>query len=266
MVDLDYTTVVGVDKKHLGQLIIVWPTWKKYKSKTILEHPMVVFFDKTQVRSEEIFNSIDHPNLRVFGWPADEVVYGGSSDNKFADPQRYKMLAGFVYIPAMFIDTKYWLKLDTDTVATGEEDWIRADWFKDNPAIVSQRWTFTKPPDQMVVLDRWVKNNEDKLCPLSDKEPLNLIPRPGATRLGHRRIISWCSFFETEFTKSCAKFAEDTCGPFLLPVPSQDGYVWYVAKRLGLPIRTANMKSKGFKHRSTDYNIRKAVEEAMNVE
>ncbi len=259
---IDYTLVVGVDKKHLKQLSWVFPTWKKNKP-SLLDHPMVVFYDAEEVKDSEIYSAISHPQLLTVPWPLGNAKYEGDTKDKFSNPQRYKMLSGFIYIPSIYVKTPYWLKLDTDTVATGQDNWIDSDWFNDNPAIVSQRWTFTKPPDQMMKLDAWVESNKDKLPELTSKEPLNLIPKPGASRVGHKRIISWCSFFNTEFTAYCAQAARLTCGDYKLPVPSQDGFVWYVAKRLGLGIKTANMKGRGWEHWSTEKNIRNSVEKAL---
>jgi len=255
---VDYTLVVGVDRKHLDQLAMTWPTWYRHKP-SLLKHPMIVFYDAAQLKEVEVRTRIRHPNIHCYPWPLGDTTYGGNNADKFSDPQRYKMLAGFVYVPSIYVRTKYWLKIDTDTVATGLDDWIDVEWFKDNPAIVSQRWTFTKPPDQMLKLDKWVEDNKETLTKLYEKEPLNLIPEPGSDRLGHRRIISWCSFFDTSFTKQCALAAKLTCSDFHLPVPSQDGFVWYIAKRLGLGIRTVNMKDRGWEHWSTERNIMKAV-------
>ena len=262
---IDYTTVVGVDVKHLRQLAWVWPTWKRHKP-SLLDHPMIIFRDREWGSEVEVRRVVDHPDLKVYPWPMEGVYYEGGGENKWSGSQRYRMLAGFVYVPAMFVKTPYWLKLDTDTIAEGQDDWIDPEWFKDKPAIVSAPWSFTKPPDQMMKLDQWVRQHElTGLLPidLTFAEPLNLIPKPGASRIGHKRIISWCAFFHTGFTQGCAGAAHATCGPYQLPVPSQDGYLWYVAKRLGLGIVRTGMKSRGWKHRSTDRNVRLESEEAM---
>ncbi|KKL21208.1 hypothetical protein LCGC14_2447740, partial [marine sediment metagenome] len=151
---VDYTLVCGVDAKHIRQLAWVWPTWKFHKP-SLLNHPMIVFYDTSQVKEEEIRRVVDHPNLTIVPWPPKGVTYERSMEGKFGDPQRYKMLAGFVYVPWRYVQTKYWLKLDVDTVATGQDDWIDEKWFENSPAIVAQPWGFTKPPDQMQMLDKW---------------------------------------------------------------------------------------------------------------
>ncbi len=257
----DFTTVVGVDAKHLDQLRITFPTWKRHKP-GLLERPMLVFFDYMQVADWQVRSVVDHPDLRIHPWPGEGIKYEGIPGDKWNDPQRYKMLAGFVYVPGYLVDTPYWLKLDVDTVATGRDDWIDSEWFADEPAFISHPWGFTKPADQMVKLDEWVDRNREELPELAGESPLDIVPKPGWSRVRHKRIISWCAFFNTEFTRRCAASAA-VCGPFQLPVPSQDGFMFYVAKRLNKGIVRANMKRCGWGHWTTMKNIEKHAREAM---
>jgi len=256
----DYTLVCGVDAKHLEQLRWTYPTWIKHKP-SLLKHRMVIFYDKDQVKSEDIQNNIRHPNLSVAAWPMHETQYGGDPKSKWYHPQRYKMLAGFVHTPAMYVTTPYWLKIDTDVVATGPDDWIDPKWFDDDPAIVSHRWGYTKPADQMLILDKWIEDNE--VAGWVNTPPLNLSPVPESNKVCHKRIISWCSFFNTEFTYQCAEEANDYCGKFKLPVPSQDGYLWYMAKRGQFKIVRTIMRSRGWSQKSSMKNIQQAVRESL---
>jgi len=266
----DYTLVVGVDRKHLQQLMGTsdspgtWATWRKNKP-SLLDHEMIVFFDRDEVTEDQVRGVIDHPRLDTTPWPIISTRYEGTSGDKWSDPQRHKMLAGFVHVAALGVTTSYWLKLDTDTVAYGKDDWIDPDWFRDRPAIVAHRWTFTKPPDQMMKLDQWVDDNAERLPELTSRPPLNMVPEPGRSRIGHKRIISWCGFFNTNFTKRCSSWATQTGFTSRLPVPSQDGFMWYCAKRLGLPIKAVNMKHAGadFIHRSSKVGIQEACRKAM---
>lgn len=251
----DYTTVVGVDDKHLDQLSRSWPTWKKFKP-SLLDHPMLIFRDRTQVMEDAVRRVVDHPDLTVIEWPFAGVQYTGSvctdgtDDEKYAalwqHPQRYKMLAGFVHVPAIHVQTPYWLKLDTCMLATGQDDWIDPNWFDDDPVIVAHRWGYTKPANQMVKLDWWAEHDihvEDWF----DNAPLDLLPE--GDRVSHKRIISICAFFDTAFTQDAALLAASSVGTGLLPVPSQDGFMWYVAKRKGFGIKRVNMKKQGWDHR-----------------
>lgn len=260
---IDYTLVVGVDHYHLQQLSVTWPTWKRHKP-DLLQRPMVVFFDRDQVKRTSILEAIDHPDIKTVAWPEyDWIIYDGDPSDKWTNPQRYRMLSGFVHVPATHVDTKYWLKLDTDTVATGKPDWIQDEWFANEPAIVAQRWSFTKPPDQMLKLDQWVADYAGHVPGLSTMPALNMAPQPGSDRLGHKRIISWCGFFHTATTALAARYADRTVGANQLPVPSQDGYLFYVAKRMGLEIKRIDAKAAGWEHWTSMNNVVQAAQRAM---
>ena len=254
----EYTTVVGVDAKHLRQLSWSWPTWKKHKP-SLLKHPMIVFYDVEQVNQKEIQEVVDHPNLQIIGWPfPDYQLNIKDGGDKWTNPQRVKMLSGFLHVAAEHVRTTYMLKLDVDTVATGNDNWVDDVFFVNNPAIVAQKWGFSKPPDQMMKLD--------KLFAGTPGEPLNLVPEPGKDKLKHERIISWCGFFRTDFTKECAEIANKFCGLGSLPQSSQDGFLWYMATRLGYPVNRINVKDKGFSHWSTSKNVMEKSKVAMGLE
>ena len=177
------------------------------------------------------------------------------------------MLAGFIYVASQYVRTPYWLKLDCDVVADGRDDWIDPIWFEADPAIVAHRWAFTKPPNQMDLLDAWVEKEKDKpiVAMLAKRPPLNLHPESlESERLSHKRIISWCGFFQTGFTRVCAAMATETCPLLNMPVPSQDGFCWYVAQRLGFPIVRTNLKRMGgWQHWSTMSNVIEHSRRAM---
>jgi len=261
---MDYTLVIGVDGRHLEQLSLVWPTWVKHKP-SILTHPLVVFYDRDQLTWKDIQPIVkEHYQITVYDWPPKGAEYKGDPKDKWTNPQRHKMLSGFVHVPPMFVKTKYWLKLDLDTVATGMDDWIDESWFEDEPAIVSHPWGYTKPARQMLDLDEWTGARLDMMPQwLWQKPPLNLVPREGSSMVRHKRIISWCGFFNTEFTEVCSAVAAGCCELGQLPVPSQDGYLWYMAERGNLGIKRVNMKSRGWEHWTTTRNIIKAVERVM---
>jgi hypothetical protein len=266
----DYTLVVAVDKQHLEQLSWTWPTWKKHKS-SLLDHKMVVIYDRDQVTIDQVGAVVDHSDMMTVPWPPiKDVKFKRISDDRWGDPHRYRMLSSFVHVPGMFVNTKYWLKIDTDTVATGQDSWIDEEWFKESPGIVSQPWGYTKPPDQMLKLDAWAAHHrpliETGLIHQSMGKPLGLKPKkPDATLVRHKRIISWCAFFRTDLTKQASMVANATCGFCQLPVPSQDGFIWYWAARMGYDIVRSQMKRRGWEHWMTKENIIKASQKAMGV-
>ncbi len=254
----EFTLVVGVDARHLRQLSWTWPTWKRHKP-GLLDVPMLAFHDRS-VTCQEIRAVVDHPNLATMPWPPVRVeVDWGSGGDKWTDPQRVKMLTGFVYCPC-FVQTPWWLKLDTDVVATGQPDWIDPAWFSDpTTAIVSAPWSFTKPADQMARLDAWAERGRV----LFPRPPLGLTSEPGADRLRHRRIISWCGFFRRELNAMAWNWSRLTCPAWRMPVPSQDGLLWYVARRMNWGIVRPNMKRLGWQHWSTERNVMEKSAEAM---
>ena len=264
---IDYTVVLGVDRKHLDQLKMVWPTWVSHKRESVVNKPLVVFFDREQIDQHELTALFAmHPDFSCVPWPPPDVAYEEDGSDRFHQPQRTKMLSGFIHVAANMVATPYWLKLDTDVTATcGYDDWVDPKWFEDNPAIVSQGWAYTKPPNQMMDLDAWVEDNWEELAHFCGTKPLNMQPSPGSDLLKHKRIISWCAFFNTDATQTCALMAEKACGLGRIPVPSQDGYFYYVAKRMGWGILTPNMKKLGWAQRLTDRSIKKTVAEAMEI-
>lgn len=259
---MNFTTVIGVDKKHLKELAISLPTWKKYRPE-IFRQPMLVFFDQSQLAADEVSKVVRHDDCTLIRWPPTGIEYAGEKGSKWTDPQRHKMLAGFVYVP-QYASTSYWLKLDTDTIATGHGPWINQSWFADSPAIVAQGWHYTKPPEQMLQLDAWTSKHATKLLQLSTHAPLELHPEPGSNKVKHKRIISWCGFFNTNFSATCALLAEKGCGLYQVPVHSQDGYHWYCARRMRLPIVRADMKAMGWKHCGSLKSLKENANEALH--
>lgn len=254
-----YTLVVGVDEQHLQELALTWPTWKKHKADTVLSVPMIVFYDKTQLTDRHVRLVVDHPNMITYPWPIYDVDYGGDPNERLLTPQRHKMVTGFVYTAAKRVTTPYWLKLDTDTVAMGDPEWIDEEWFKDDPAIVSHAWSFTRPASLIYDLEEWSAN----IPALKDIPPLELKIDPESDKAIRPRIISWCAFFEMEFTKLCTELATTYCGLGRTPVPSQDTFMWFLAEKLGLPIVRTRMKKRGWDHWLTFNTIKEKCREAM---
>lgn len=266
---LSYTTVLGIDAKHFQQLCLVWLTWKIHKP-SILNHPMVIFVDKENpVDYRNIESNIDHPDLHIVSWPPEDVFYPEAKldeKDKFGKSQRYKMLAGFAHIPAMFVQTPYWFKLDSDAYAIGHDDWIDPEWFKNDPNIVGHRWGFTKPANFIDLLDQWVEKNPS--IPFDFPTASLNLPRdsPESERVSHPRIASWCSFFKTSFTVRASRIANKTCGYCMLPVPSQDTYHWYMATRTDpASVVRVNMKQHGWGYKSSYKSVKEQVLKALGM-
>jgi len=266
---IEYTTVVGTDEKHFQQLSLVYLTWIKHKS-SLLKHPMILFADnadRATLTEKRIRELIVHPDLKVVYWPPEGVVYEEKvidSKHKFGKAQRYKMMAGFVHVPAAHVETEYWLKLDSDAVALGQDDWIDPDWFILHPSIVGHRWGFTKPSYFPLYMDDWCEVNMGSYFSTNRMDlPLD---SPTSERISHPRISSWCAFFASDFTREAAYFAKLHCGEGMLPIPSQDTYLWYMAARIDPnAIVRVNMKGHGWTYRSNYNSVCQLVREALDT-
>ena len=252
---MDYTVVLGVDKNHLQNLRVVLPNWKQYRPE-FFERPFVIFFDRESTTEEEVRSVFEaeekHPCLKIVSWPPPGVAYPEGTC-KWDNQQRHKMLAGFVHVPPTVVCTPYWLKVDLDAICTQTGAWVQASWFNGYPAIVAPPWGYTKPIDQMDKLDRWAGRI------FLPTESLNLPRNGNETMLRHPRICSWLAFFSTYFSEHCSRHAEVLCGVGQIPVPSQDGYLWYMATRLQLLVTRVDMKAAGWDVKANLSKVEKAI-------
>lgn len=241
---IDFTTVVGVDEKHAGELELVWPTWRAHRPE-LLARPLLLICDgaKSAPAWERRLRFVDHPAKQIVLW------------NRVAATQREKMLSGLVFAAAEHVQTPWYLKIDTDAVSLRTYRWIDEAWFEPiegrPPAIVASPWAYTKPADWIPKLDDW----GDGVDGLRDRPRLELVPQPGAVRLRHPRIISWLMFGQTAFLKRVA----DWCGG-RLPVASQDTVLWYCATRAGVPVRKVRMSAYGWTHGAPRRILRRTEE------
>ena len=274
---VDFSVVLGVDAKTIQQLRMSSQTWRKNQP-DLWKRPWVVFYDWRQVRAAEVraaipaFDSL--PMSTLVPWPRVPVEPPGAYEN-----QRHRMLAGFIHVPAEYVATQYWLKIDTDAVKLDDRDWPLPEWFRPSemyfsavsrvsgpvkkprpPAWISSPWGYTKPAGQMAYLEAW-----------ADGVPgLREFPRVGfqdggraARRLRHPRMASWVSFYRLDFTRDAAAWANSGVEPGSIPVPSQDGYHFYVSARTREPVRTVSMKQHGWANHSRIANLEKAVAEIL---
>lgn len=243
-----FTTVVGVDYMHIQEFRLVWPTWTAFH-REFLENPLLIVADGEQSAGwwrRQLQEFVHHGDVTVVTHNAKDCT------------QRAKMLSGLVFAPAEHLKTDWFLKIDTDVLATkGPKTWPLADWFQGEPPPVftAPGWSYTKPATLYLQLADWAKTKPE----LRD---LPEVPAQIHKPLGkcyHKRIISWMMFGQTSFLRQCAALASDTMP--LLPSPSQDTYLWYCAERLGLKYNRHNMKQYGFGHSSR--RLAKRCKEAL---
>lgn len=214
------TMVTAVDTKYVDFLRTSLPNWIKYKH--IHHYPMIVYVNG--------FSSVDdprlafirqlHPRARIIPW-----------DLPGATSQREKMLSSFVFGTARDVQTEFWMKLDADAFATNVKSLLTDDMF--DYVIAGHKWHYTRPGIWIKELDDWASGQKVFQGTSAIFNPKNL----GEKRYIHERTASYVQLHSTEFTVFAAKLAGNR-----LPVPSQDTYLWYVAKRCGLPIMRHNFK------------------------
>jgi len=253
------TTIVALDDDHLPELAAVWPTWVKFRPE-ILQQPLLLMCDEytapgnlwwTQItdwwREQLQFVWQDHPKARIAFWGQPHVTPDGL-------PQRERALTALVFGTA-HVRTPWYLKLDTDVVATSPGKWIDDSWFAGNPVFVTSPWGYTKPANAIQALDDW----GDTTPGVREHPRLNLPFDPASRLVRHKRIISYVFFGRTDWTQKMASLAGDR-----LPVPSQDTFLWYCAKRRGDMYRTRNMKTFGWRHINGLQRLREAADRALS--
>ena len=230
---VEFTTVVGVDEKHVKQLRWTWPTWE-LNFQSLLRAPLLLICDGqwSEQKWHEELSFLEHPNATFVMW------------NQSGVTQREKMLTALTLAPGDYVTTPWYLKLDTDALRTTRSRWPLEEWFEEDqegnrPVFVSNPWGYTKPPDAIQRLDDWA----DGIPELSQYPRLNLVPKPGSNLVKHRRIISWSFFGNTAWTREVTKWCNGR-----LPVPSQDTYLWYCAARRRERYVRVRMKRYGWKH------------------
>ncbi len=228
------TLVLGIDRHHLEELRWTWPTWMHFKPE-LRSMPIIVFYDAQEVIPRNAAFLDDHPRVRWLPWEFPP-----------AENQREKMISGFVHIPAREVETPWYLKLDTDTVATGPGDWIMQEWFGADgagrePVLVASSWGYSKPADVIHRLDDW----GDTVPDLALHPRLNLPPPRSPDRICHPRFSSWIFFGRTDWTRRVAGWSTSTGK---LPCPSQDTYMFYCARREGSYTVSKRMARFNWKH------------------
>lgn len=229
---MKFASMVAIDRNYLPYWQESWPTWRRYWP-WLLSRPMFVAYDQTQIEIND-FKFVDHPYLVPWPWPPSYVNY---------ESQREKMLSAFMFMPPRYLPdwSDYWLKVDVDVICTRAipEEWPLSWWFDDKPVCVAPGWGYSKPADTIQRLDDWGDTIRDlKRRPRLDPEVLD-----GAEVVKYPRICSWLAFFSDSYLR----YAASMMPSLRPPIPSQDGVHWYIAERLGLPIRKEKMGQWGFK-------------------
>ncbi|MCP4540275.1 MAG: hypothetical protein GY832_24310 [Chloroflexi bacterium] len=255
----EWTWCVVVDARTINQFRSVWPTWKVHRPE-LYNVPLVIICDSqagdARWWQKQLRFTSDHPDRRLVFWD-----WPNLDDSQYGDMgQRERMLSAWVKAPPAFVTTPYFLKVDTDVVATETCRWIDKRWFVGGPSIIASPWGYTKSRDTdrpwPMILDDWIEGIPEVRWP---NPPLALPePEPGNIRIRHPRIVSWCCFVSTAFAKLAADYA-----PGRLPVPSQDTYHWYLAHRRGDGIVRVKMKNYGWDWLNGEQKVRRRAREVL---
>ncbi len=214
------TIVTACDKKYVDVLEATFPNWIKYKK--VNEFPLLVYtngFPEGLNDPRLAFLKV-HPNVRTIEWTMPN-----------AQSQRERMLSAFVLGTARDVKTEYWLKIDSDAFAMDYSPLLDDEMSKYD--ITGHKWGYTKPGHWIADLDKWAKTVRE----FSGTKDIYEASRLDGNRYGHERVASYIQLQRSDFVRLAAKLAGDR-----LPVPSHDTYLWYVAARLGRPIRRHNFK------------------------
>jgi len=236
---MKFTTYVAIDREHWPELELALLSWRKF-CPAIIENPLVAIVD-------ERFSlpPLSHPNVQEVR-PA---IKGG-----FCESQRERMLTALALEPAN-CQTEWFLKLDTDAVASRRINWPLDQWGTTDFAFVASPWGYTKPGGWMRDLDEWSVGKNFTRC----KPSRSYSQRGGVEIAKCRRVISYAMLCRTAFAVEVASLCGDR-----LPVPSQDTVYWYLAERLGRNYLAINMQKFGWAHcGSSVARVRAAVNAAL---
>ena len=136
---MNCTIVLGVDWQYIEQLKLSVRTWHRFRP-WMFANPCVMFFDGADSErgtASELRREAEHLLDRY--WSKTTLL---NWNPQFEESQRGKMLAGFVHA-ADYVATRWWMKIDCDSIATDARPGWDAKWFEMNehglrPAIVAQ--------------------------------------------------------------------------------------------------------------------------------
>jgi hypothetical protein len=226
-----FTIFTAVDKHHLWELNKVYFTWVEFK-KEFRDSKLVIIYDADVLTEADLAN-YKSSRITLYPW----------KDNGLFSNQREKMLTALTIVPALICEDDWYLKIDTDTVALNDKQWV--PWFEmlnSDSCFISHPWGITGPASGVITLDAWADSNNIPGEPIFSKGVVE------NDKFKMSRIISWLFFCKTSWHKSIVHYFKTPAG-WKLPFPSQDTCLWYMAERLGNRYSRINFKAQGWDHR-----------------
>ena len=267
----DITVTIAIDRNTAKQLLVSWPTWQKYRPE-IWNWPWVIAFDWQPphgLLASDVQKIADIMGIKrgvICKWPRTEI----GSDQPVAtfETQRAKMVTSFLWSPAYYVSTEYWLKIDVDAIALGNKPWPLPEWFEPDEqgrknVLIANPWAYTKAKGGGGSISEWAEELEcfgDAVC---ERSRLGLIDHISGSKIKMPRIASWLSFYRTDWSRSLAGDLGEYVGDCRSVVPSQDTVAWYYAERRGDRYLRANMKRRSWTNVSTYDRLKAKAEEIM---
>lgn len=232
------TVVVAVDDQHLNELQVSLPTWIKYKG--FDKYPFLVIYDSNQLHpADDRFEIFKNLNVEYVGFKCPFDGY---------ETQREKMLTALTIMPGLHVKTPWYLKIDTDCIATDDQKWFDESWLKKDYVFITNPWGTTKPANAIELLDKWA------ITKFPGIKPLNLPYDPSEGKIKHKRIISWLFLCNTAWSAKVAEYFNHD-GYYKLPSISEDEYkvsqdtiLWYLAELHNYRYKVFKFKDKGWRH------------------
>ncbi len=162
--------------------------------------------------------------------------------NQHTKTQRALMLNSFVLCAPFEVETPYWTKLDADCQVGPETRLFESPKWRGYD-LISHRWSYTKPQEWVPTLEAWRKQKGIGKQFITDEE---FAAQAGNRTFRSARIQSFACFHNTESSRLMAAPAVEDG---VLPVPSHDTYLWFMASALSMQVGRENLAKWGFKHR-----------------
>lgn len=220
----DNTLVVAVDAGYFNTFSKSLANWRQHNLMNGLRTLLIHDGSLTQVQIEES------------GFEK-TVVY----KNQHAKTQRALMLNSFMLCAPFEVETPFWTKLDADCQVSPETRLFESAKWRSYD-VVSHRWQYSKPAEWVPALEAWRKSKEIGKQFITDEE---FAAQAGNRTFRSSRIQSFACFHNTASSRAMAAPAMEDG---VLPIPSHDTYLWFMAEAMGYKIARENLKRWGFRH------------------
>ena len=198
------TIVTSVNRKTVKHLRVTLPAWKRKPD--IAGLPLIVFCD--DVASQKL-TFIDQE------WDG-PVQLRTTTGTPSPDASHDEATTFLIDAPAA-VETEYWIRIDPSVLFLNDTPLFpnvapQVDTF-------GHRWGYSKPASWLLELDKWFSKTSFRTDFTGMGEEFAF--KEEAEKFRHKRLTSWVSMHQTEFTRRVAASLDDG-----LPIPSHDTILW----------------------------------------